>query len=72
MKTSPSTLEKKLRLKFSDQKILIYARKFATQILEDDKNLSKEKNNKNIILIILDNIHKFLKPSNIGKNLKTK
>jgi ATP-dependent DNA helicase RecG len=30
----------------SDQKILIYARKFARQILEDDKNLSKEKNNK--------------------------
>ena len=30
----------------SDQKILIYARKFAKQILEDDKNLSKEKNNK--------------------------
>ena len=29
----------------SDQKILIYARKFAKQILEDDKNLSKEKNN---------------------------
>ena len=30
----------------SDQKILIYARKFARQILEEDKNLSKEKNNK--------------------------
>ena len=30
----------------SDQKILTYARKFARQILEDDKNLSKEKNNK--------------------------
>ena len=29
----------------SDQKILIYARKFAKQILEDDKNLSKDKNN---------------------------
>ena len=29
----------------SDQKILIYARKFAKQILEDDKNLTKEKNN---------------------------
>jgi ATP-dependent DNA helicase RecG len=28
----------------SDQKILTYARKFAKQILEDDKNLSKEKN----------------------------
>ena len=30
----------------SDQKILIYARKFARQILEEDKDLSKEKNNK--------------------------
>ena len=30
----------------SDQKILIYARKFARQILEEDKNLSKEKNKK--------------------------
>ena len=30
----------------SDQKILTYARRFARQILEDDKNLSKEKNNK--------------------------
>jgi ATP-dependent DNA helicase RecG len=29
----------------SDQKILTYARKFAKQILEDDKNLSKDKNN---------------------------
>ena len=29
----------------SDQKILTYARKFAKQILEDDKSLSKEKNN---------------------------
>ena len=29
----------------SDQKILIYARKIAKQILEDDKNLTKDKNN---------------------------
>jgi len=28
----------------SDQKILTYARKFAKEILDDDKNLSKEKN----------------------------